>query len=445
MKISRRSFLSRSAALGSTLPFWSSRKLWAQPNTAKRIIFFYFPDGVVGTSESGTQSLWHATGSETNFSLGTQLAPLLPFQEQCLFLNGISLAVGGSAGGHPDGAMRLLTGAKDANHESIDQYLARTVGAASPWRHLYLGVQSNRGPATIGKHLSYPSATNAVPPQDDPRVAFCDLFAQSYDGIAECEDMRITQKKSIDSAMVELEELRSQLGALESQKLERHLEALNELQYRNDTLTSTIQQAQCTDKQLSVGSLGSSLYDPAVYPDTLKAQIDLMVLGMECDLTRVGVIQNSHHTSDLAMNRFVGTPMYNPSNDIPSHEASHYGANHDDNNPFYAAFLQQRIWWVEQFAYLLQELESRPEGSGTMLDNSIVVLCSEVSDGNTHSFDNIPFVIAGNGGGMLRSGKLLEYNKKPHADLWITLAAAMGENISQFGEDGTGILEGILS
>ena len=100
---------------------------------------------------------------------------------------------------------------------------------------------------------------------------------------------------------------------------------------------------------------------------------------------------------------------------------------------------------MEQFAYLLQELESRPEGSGTMLDNSIVVLCSEVSDGNTHSFDNIPFVIAGNGGGMLRSGKLLEYNKKPHADLWITLAAAMGENLSQFGEDGTGILEGILS
>ena len=198
MKISRRSFLSRSAALGSTLPFWGSKKLWAQPNTAKRIIFFYFPDGVVGTSESGTQSLWHATGSETNFTLGTQLAPLVPFQEQCLFLNGISLAVGGSAGGHPDGAMRLMTGAKDANHESIDQYLARTVGAASPWRHLYLGVQSNRGPATIGKHLSYPSATNAVPPQDDPRVAFCDLFAQSYDGVAECEDMRITQQKSID-------------------------------------------------------------------------------------------------------------------------------------------------------------------------------------------------------------------------------------------------------
>ena len=445
MKISRRRLIQGGTALGATMPFWKSRTLWAQPSTAKRIIFFYFPDGVVGTSESGTQSLWHASGSEHSFELGSQLAPLIPYQNQCLFINGVSLAVGGAAGGHPDGAMRLLTASKNANHESIDQYLARTAGAAAPWRHLYLGVQSNQGPATIGKHLSYPSATNSVPPQDDPRVAFCDLFAQSYDGISTCEDMRITQKKSIDSALVDLESLRSQLGSLESNKLERHLEALNELQYRNDTLTSTIEQAQCTEKQLSVGSLGPSLYDPAVYPDTLKAQIDLMVLGMECELTRVGVIQNSHHTSNLAMNRFVGTEMYNPSNDIPSHEASHYGANHDSSNPFYTAFIQQRTWWVEQFAYLLQELNTRPEGNGTMLDNSIVVLCSEVSDGNTHSFDNIPLVVAGGGGGMIRSGRLLEYNKKPHADLWITLARAMGEDISQFGEDGSGLLDGILS
>jgi len=444
MRISRRALLAGTTALGSTALFWKNNKAWSLPNEAKRIIFFYFPDGVVGTSESGAESLWHASGNETNFSLGEQLAPLIPFQDQCIFLNGISLAVGGSAGGHPDGAMRLFTAAKAANHESIDQYLARTVGVHAPWRHLYLGVQSNRGPATVGKHLSYPSPTNSVPPQDDPRIAFCDLFSQAYDGSNSCEDMRIVQQRSINSSMADLNSLRSQLGHIEAQKLERHLDALNELQFRNDTLTSTIEEAQCTDKQLEVGNLGSNLYDPAIYPDTLKAQIDLMVLGMECGLSKVGVIQNSHHTSALPMNRFVDTPMYNPSNDIPSHEASHYGANHDLNNPFYAAFLQQRIWWVEQFAYLLQELHSRPEGSSTMLEQSIVVLCSEVSDGNTHSFDNIPFVIAGGGAGMLNTGRLLEYDKQPHANLWITLAKAMGENLEQFGEDGADILDGML-
>ena len=445
MKISRRSLITGSAAaLGSTALFWKNNRAWSLPNQAKRIIFFYFPDGIVGTSESGSNSLWHATGSESNFSLSEQLAPLLPFQQQCIFLNGISLAVGGAAGGHPDGAMRLLTAAKDANHESIDQYLARTVGASAPWRHLYLGVQSNKGPATIGKHLSYPSPTNSVPPQDDPRIAFCDLFSQAYDGSNSCEDMRIVQKRSIDSAMADLNALRSQLGTTESLKLERHLEALHDLQYRNDNLTSTIENAQCTNRQLSIGNLGNNLYDPAIYPDSLRAQIDLMVLGMECGLSKVGVIQNSFHTSSLPMNRFEGTAMYNPSNDIPSHEASHYGANHDLNNPFYAAFLQQRIWWVEQFAYLLQELNSRPEGEGSMLDQSIVVLCSEVSDGNTHSFDNIPFVIAGGGGGMLNTGRLLSYEKEPHANLWISLAQAMGADLNRFGQDGTGPLDGLI-
>ena len=445
MKISRRSLLGGATALGATHTFWNSKQLWAQPNVAKRIIFFYFPDGVVGTSSSGSQSLWHPSGSEMSFTLPEQLSPLLPFQNQCTFLKGISTAVHGSAGGHPDGAMRLLTAAKNAAHESIDQYLARTVGGSAPWRHLYLGVQSNKGPTTVGKHLSYTTPTNSVPPQDDPRVAFCDLFSQPYDGISECEDMRNTQKKSIDSAMVELNSLRSQLGSLESQKLDRHLEALQELQYRNETLSSTIAQAQCEEKNLSVGNLGSTLYDPSLYPDTLKAQIDLMILGMECGLTNVGVLQNSHHTSGLPMNRFAETAMYNPSNDIPSHEASHYGANHDANNPYYAAFLQQRIWWVEQFSYLLESLDTRLEGNGTMLDNSIVVLCSEVSDGNTHSFDNMPFIIAGGGGGMISGGRLLSYEKEPHANLWISLARAMGDDLNSFGEDGTGLLEGFLS
>ena len=79
-----------------------------------------------------------------------------------------------------------------------------------------------------------------------------------------------------------------------------------------------------------------------------------------------------------------------------------------------------------------------------MLDQSIVVLCSEVSDGNTHSFDNIPFVIAGGGGGILRTGRLLSYEKEPHAKLWISLAQAMGADLNEFGQDGTGPLDGII-
>ena len=79
-----------------------------------------------------------------------------------------------------------------------------------------------------------------------------------------------------------------------------------------------------------------------------------------------------------------------------------------------------------------------------MLDNSIVVLISEISDGNVHSLDNMPFLIAGGGGGRLHQNKLLSYDDASHADLWIALAHAMGEEIQTFGDDGTGPLDGVL-
>ena len=79
-----------------------------------------------------------------------------------------------------------------------------------------------------------------------------------------------------------------------------------------------------------------------------------------------------------------------------------------------------------------------------MLDNSIVVLVSEISDGNVHSLDNMPFLIAGGGGGALRQNKLLSYDGAAHAELWIALAHAMGEELTNFGDDGTGPLDGVL-
>ena len=106
---------------------------------------------------------------------------------------------------------------------------------------------------------------------------------------------------------------------------------------------------------------------------------------MACGLTKVGVIQGSQHTSELIMSRFRDTEMYDAGFDMRSHQASHYGARHDRSNRLYSDFVKQVNWWVSQYAYLLQQLRARPEGDGTMLDHSVVLLCTEVSDGNTHS------------------------------------------------------------
>jgi len=176
----------------------------------------------------------------------------------------------------------------------------------------------------------------------------------------------------------------------------------------------------------------------------LRAQIDVMVLAMACGLTRVGVIQGSQHTSELLMSRFPNTPMFDPSFDMRSHQASHYGAAHDPSKREYAAFVQHTTWWVSQLAYLLSELASRREGDGTMLDHSLVFFGTEVCDGNTHLHDDMPFVLAGGGSGRIATGRVLNTGGRRHADLYIAMAQAMGHSMGSFGDASGGALPGLL-
>jgi hypothetical protein len=145
------------------------------------------------------------------------------------------------------------------------------------------------------------------------------------------------------------------------------------------------------------------------------------------------------------MSKFPNTPMFDPSFDMRSHQASHYGASHDPTKKEFSAFVKQCKWWVSQFAYLLGELASRPEGDGTMLDHSMVLLCSEVCDGNTHFHDDMPFVLAGGAGGRIPTGRLLNTGGRRHADLFIAMAQAMGLDLQSFGDANGGALPGLLA
>ena len=434
----RRHFLQSSLA-ASLLSSYAPKAYASTP--AKRILFFYFPDGVIGRSENGDNSQWHASGSESNFSLGELTQALAPYQSQSIFINGLSLSQAGAASGHPEGAQRLLSGAKYGDNISIDQRIAQS--QLTPWKHLYLGVQSKQKIVLPGHQLSYPIAQNAIPPEDDPRKAYCLLFLEGYNPSASCSANMAQKKQLLNQSMLELSALQRRLGGSEGQKIGQHLSSIDDLQQRISGLDATL--STCTPTGLQLDGLESgTINDPELFPELLQAQMDNMVLAMECGLSNVGIIQCSVHTSELLMNRFVDTPMYNPSSDIASHQASHYGANHDENNPYFVAFKQQRKWFVSQYTTLLDRLASRPEGDGTMLDHSIVVLMSEVSDGNTHSMDDIPIIITGGGAVGLRQGVLVEHEKAPHSDLWIALAHAMGTPLDRFGPEGRGILDGIL-
>lgn len=441
----RRRFLRAVAGAGLALPFYRLvdprvREAFAEPSGgARRLIVFYFPDGIAGRASDGSPSLWEPTGSERSFTLSEQLQPLAPWQDRCVFLRGLSMGPTDS-GSHPGGAKKLLTAVDGGNGESIDRFLARTAGAAAPFRHLYLGAMACQNSASGDKHISYVGPGTTAPPEDRPWQAFERLFGKKPMGGGGGDS---PEASILDAALADLSELRGRLGDTEKSKLDLHLAALREVEQR--VKATAPPPTSCTDPRIDTAGLDDkTLYDPARFPQILRAQTDLLVQAMACGLTQVGVLQCSMHTSELIMSRFPATEMYDPRFDMRSHQASHYGASHDRGKREFTDYLKQRRWFVQQLGYLLDALKQRPEGDGSMLDYSIVLCCSEVSDGNTHSHDDMPFLLAGRAGGKLTTGRLLDYTGRRHADLLVSIAHAMNQPLPSFGQASSGPLPGLV-
>lgn len=454
--LDRRAFLSSLGAAGLGLAGGLSLGaglLGGRPARASagagRVLFFYFPDGVAGPSDAGEPSLWHCTGSGSSFSLGESLAPLSAYRDRSLFFNGLSMG-GTDSGSHPGGAKKLLTAADYGNNESIDQHLSRSIGASSPWRHLYLGVHATLGGASGDKHIAYPTAGSSMTPEDDPRRAFAALFGgagSTGGGGSGTSGGDPTEISVIDGMIDDMNALRGRLGRLEQAKLDVHLEALRELELRirGTGGGGSAGGADCGAPTLGLdGVTDAALSDPSGYPTVLSAQSELAVLALSCGLTRVVTLQNSTHTSELIMSRFAGSEMYDPGYDMRSHQASHYGSRHDSASHEFRAYAQQRTWWVSQAKAILDRLDSIPDGDGTMLDTTIVVICTEVCDGNNHLHDNMPFVVCGGGALGLAQGRLIEAGGARHGDLYIALAQALGDDLWRFGDASSGPLSGVL-
>lgn len=444
MTISRRGFLFGLGASAAALPFAGtlSRAFGDASGRARRVIVFYFPDGVPGRSQDGDASLWEARDEGGRVGLSECLEPLRGVEGECVFLNGLSMG-GADEGSHPGGAKKLLTGVDGGHGESIDRSLARSAGASAPHPHLYLGAMATVSGASGDKHISYLGPGHTVPPEDDPRRAFERLFRDVMP--VDPGGAWDPRQSLLDVSREELDALSRGLGTRERGKLALHLDAIRELESRLAPPTEP-PPASCEAPAVDfAGVMDGALHTPERFGDILRAQIDVMVTAMACGQTRVGVIQGSHHTSELIMSRIAGSEMHDPGFDMRSHQASHYGARHDRGNRLFTDFVAQRRWWVSRFRDLLDALRARPEGEGTMLDHSLVLLCSEVSDGNTHSHADMPFVVAGRAGGCVTPGRVLEHRGRRHGELLLAMGHAMGERWDRYGDAGHEPLPGLLS
>lgn len=420
MKIGRRGFLASALAAGV---FTQMR--WARAAAPMRTLFVYVPDGCI-------PSLWHPTGGETGFTLPEMSAPLEVVREHCVFFKGLNMYSGMPT--HEGGIRKVLTG---VGPQSLDIFLGQKLQGAAPHASVQLGVGANFQNGSGS--MSFTGTGQEVKPDDNPLNAFGRLFGSMAKPDDTAAILARKRKKSVlDAALADLNAIQSTLAGPEREKLQTNLDSIREVEKRLDVAAP----AACS--YASWNSEGFKISPTDYYPKTYekedqfgvvgKLQQELAVLALGCDITRSASIMWSHPVSPTKVPG-LGVTMNN-------HDASHFGT------PTSAAareFVTMKRWFATRFAELIKSLAARPYGTSTLLDHTLVLLCTELGDSNAHDHKSVPFVLAGGKAAGLRTGRALDFTGKgkggeneTHTKLLVSIANLAGVPTESFGYTGHG-------
>ena len=433
---SRRDFLRDLGIGAAALPFFLNLPSLGFANQAvrkKRLVVMFSPNGVIPSN------FWpDEEGSE--FTLKESLEPLEPFKDRMLTLRGISDKVKGDGDDHMRGIGCLLTGvelfpgnvqggsatpAGWASGHSIDQEIKNRLQADASTRtrfgSLELGVMVPDH-ADTWTRMVYAGPNKPIAPIDDPYQMFAKLYGRTKD--------REALKSVLDDIQDDLKVLSRKVSSEDRQLLDEHATFVREMEQELKSGDASIGHA-VPDLEKGVKDQNDSM------PKVSKMQIDLMVNSFAADFARVATLQYTNSVGGARM-RWIGV-------DEGHHELSH---NPDSDEKSKEKLTKINKWFAEQLAYMARRLAETPEpgGVGSLLDNTTIVWTNELGKGNSHTLDNVPFVLVGNGLDF-KMGRALKYSKVPHNRLLIALAQGMGHQIDRFGNPdfcGDGPLTGLV-
>lgn len=404
--------------------------------TSSRLAFVYVPNGIV-------MDQWTPKSTGKAFEFSRILKPLEPFRDDVYVLTGLAShngnALGDGPGDHARAGAAFLTGVhckKTSGADihagiSVDQIAAARTVSETRYGSIELGCEDSR---TVGdcdsgyscaytNSISWRTPTTPMPPEVNPRAAFERLFGTADLSLdPQTRARRERYRKSIlDLVSEDTRNLVKTLGPADRRKMDEYLVAVREIERR-------IESAEKDNRQLKPG-IDKPAGIPFTFPEYAKLMYDLAVVAFQADLTRVAT---------LVVGREGSTRVYSEIG-IPD---PHHPLTHHRNNPDWIEKITQiNTFHIDLLAYFIKRLKSTADGDGSLLDHSMIVYGSGLSDGNRHLHENLPVLLAGHGSGTLKPGQHIVYEREtPITNLYLSLLDRMDVRPETLG-DSTGKLD----
>ena len=387
-----------------------------------RLGVIYVPNGIV-------MEQWTPATEGVGFELTPILRPLERFRDRLLVVSGLSNK--GPDNIHETGATSFLTGVPPKRTQgsqlqagvSMDQQVARAFGQHTQLASLELALESGDDVGTCGggytcaytNTICWRSATTPLPMETNPRRVFERLLGDVGGTDPAARLARIEQNRSLlDAVTDKVARLRRDLGSRDRGKLSEYLEAVRDIERR-------IQKAE-TQVDQPLPEIAPPLGIPPVFDEHAKLMFDLQVLAYQTDLTRV--------ISFMVSREYSGRTY--PEIGVPE---AHHPTSHHQNDPDKLAKLTKiNTYHTTLLAYFLGKLHATPDGDGSLLDHMTLLYGGGLSDGNRHSSENLPILVAGGGAGQLKGGRHVRCaDPTPMSNLHVTLMDKFGVAVDRFG------------
>jgi hypothetical protein len=380
---------------------------------------------------NGTGSVWDHFWPDGNdntlaFRPGSITEPLAPFRSKLIFPKNIERQRSW-LGGHESCLVVLWTGNKASaagygGAPSVDQIIANRLPAQTQFKSLQFSVR-NQTTNTRLRTMIHAGSDSPIFPEASPYRMFDRLMLGGTP--ANFEQLKARRSGAIDLVRDELKRLTPQLDATDRRKLEQHLDGISSVQKRLLDAKPSVAKACGPSADIK---LGLDYKANASFPEMLRMQSELIASSFACDLTRVASFQLAYCSTEMTY------PWLNLKNGGAHHSISHLTDANSKNN-----IRIIETWYMQQFAYLLGRLDSIPEGSGTLLDNTMVIYANNLTDGAAHSCTPAIAIIAGKAGGKLKTspqGRLLNLAGSDFTQILATACQAMGVPIDKVGNLG---------